>query len=120
MRSSNRGSRSKVQRRRAFLFAQRDFFRLRFEGLLDLLLLQLLELQQHMPQIAADDFFLHAQFFAGLLDEHRALPRRVQIERVHVKAALVRTRCRFAWLAMNQHVYFQQFIAHVLCEPRTR
>ena len=35
-------------------------------------------------------------------------------KRVHVKAALVRARCRFAWLAVNQHVHLQQFITHVL------
>ena len=61
---------------------------MRFERLLDLLVLQLLELQQHVAQIAPDHFFLHAQFFARLLDEHRALPRGVQIERVHVEARL--------------------------------
>ena len=67
--------------------------------------------KQHVPEIAADDFFLHAEFFARLLDEHRALPRRVQVERVHVEAALA-AQIR----ARHQHVHFQQFVLSVFPE----
>ena len=61
-----------------------------------------------MAEIAADDFFLHAEFFHRLLHEHRALPCGVQVQRVHVEAALA-AQIR----ARHQHVDAQRFVAHV-------
>ena len=64
-----------------------------------------------MPKIALDDFFLHAEFVRRLLGEHRTVPRRVQVERVHVEAALAaQVRARYP------HVHSQQLVTRVLPE----
>ena len=56
------------------------------EGLLDLLLLQLLELQEHLAQVPLEHVLLHLQLLGGLLEEGAALPGGVEVEGVDVEA----------------------------------
>jgi hypothetical protein len=59
----------------------------RFCALLLPFLQILLELQQHLAQIALYHALLHPEFIARELGEMSALPRRVQLQRVHVEGA---------------------------------
>ena len=63
----------------------------------------------NVPQIVPDDFLLHPQLFRGLLHEHAAMPRGVEIEGIDVEAGVTRLiRIR------HQQVDLQEFVAHVL------
>ena len=93
-----------LQRRLAFAFIDDDLLLLRLQRFADLFVLQLLQLQQHAPQIAFDDFFFDGHLDGGLLDEHGALAGRVQIERIDVEP----------FPSRGQQIHLQQLVAHVL------
>ena len=75
-----------LERRGAVLVADGDLRLFRLQRFLDLLVLQFLQLAQHVPQIVFDGIFLQPHFDGGLLDEHGALAGRVEIERIDVEA----------------------------------
>jgi hypothetical protein len=91
--------------------ADRDRFFLRRKRLFDLLVLQLLQLQQHPAQVAADHFFLDAQLLGGLLREAAALPRRVKVQRVHMEGRLAARR-----LARYKDIDLQQLVTQILIQ----
>ena len=66
-----------------------------------------LSLQQHAAHVVPHGVFLHAHLGRGLFDEHGALTRRVEIERVDVKPFALR----------SQQVDLQQIVAEILPEP---
>ena len=90
IRSRSRGSREQLHRRLALGRRQSHLLRLRLEGLADPLLLLLLEGQEDLAQVPLDRVLARPELDRGLLHEGRTLPRRVEVERVHVQPLLAR------------------------------
>ena len=99
------------QRRRSFLLRHFDLGVLRFQRLFDLLLLQHFQTAQQQPQLALDALLFDFQLHRCLLGIDGALPRRVQVERVHVEAGDSARR-----LSLHQHVHPQCAAGCVLVE----
>src|SRR5690606_36337297 len=75
------------QLERLYLLRVRELAALHALALLLPLLQKFLELEQHFAKIALDDPLLYAKLVARKLRVVRSLPRRVQLQRVHVEGA---------------------------------
>ena len=88
MRSSSFGSSQQFHRRSAFGVGHDDFLLLRLQSLVDALLLQLLDLEEHLGQVAFEQLLVHVRFGVGLGDEGVAVLGIAQVEVVEVEALL--------------------------------
>ena len=88
MRSSSFGSLQQFHRRSAFGVGHDDFLLLRLQSLVDALLLQLLDLEEHLGQVALEQLLVQVRFGVGLGDEAVAVLGIAQVEVVEVEALL--------------------------------
>ena len=86
MRSSRCGSSEQRQRRLRLRVGERRHRRLRLARFARVRVLQLLQLEQHLPDVRLDHVLLGAELLGRLLHDDSALPRAVDVQRVHVKA----------------------------------
>jgi hypothetical protein len=97
------------QRKRglALVVVQLDGLLLRLRRLLDLLLLQSFQAEQHLAEVLLHHPLLEAELAGGLGEVGLAMSRRVEVERVHVEALA---------LARHERVHAQRIKARVLRE----
>ena len=94
-----------VERLGPLLGRERDRRRLGLERAADLLLLELLELQEHAPQVLLHDVLGDVELLGRLVEEGHPLAGRVEVQRVHVEAGLRPAR---------EDVHPQDVVGHVL------